>query len=318
MLRLHIFVLFLSGVLLSYGHTSVNGHKNIETQKVAEPDTAGLGDFSFDALIGYMDEAERQDDEFALGSTLAYLDQLFEQSIDPDHPQVIGGGSSILKKNFDAIPSGDIPVNVSEFQMPIRGRLSSRFGYRRHSNHHHNGIDIAITKSDTVCAAFPGKIVMTGNDKRGYGYYIVMSHPNGLHTLYAHLEKFLVVPGEQLTAGTPMAIGGKSGNSTGKHLHFEIRYNSIPVNPASVINLRTGRPREATFIFNKEEVLEARAKKPETDTTAQASSSQTSTAQTSIAQTSNSQASSVRTSSTRQSATKNPGSRTSRSKKTGR
>lgn len=260
---MRLLFIFLIFSLTAFSVSSQSENRN-DKKEVTESDTVGLSDFSFDALIMSMEEAETDKIYSTLGATLAYLDQLFQESIDPTHPQVIGGSSEVLRKDFDNIPLGDIPINVSEFTMPIRGRLSSRFGYRRRGTHHHNGIDIAITKSDTVKAAFPGKVVMTGHDKRGYGYYIVMSHPNGLHTLYAHLDKFLVVPGVTIEAGTPMAIGGKSGNSTGKHLHFEIRYKSVPVDPAHVINLRTGRPREATYIFNKEEILLAR-KLPSSD-----------------------------------------------------
>lgn len=260
-----LILLLLSPALFIASAIQATDSKIQHSSEIAKSDSTGLGDFSFDALLEAMEEVESNSDNQnpygpsdALGMTLAYLDRLFEESIDPNHPQVLGGTESVMKTDFEAIPKGDIPINVSEFTMPIRGRLSSRFGYRRHSDHHHNGIDIAITKSDTVKAAFPGNVVMTGNDKHGYGYYIVMAHPNGLHTLYAHLDKFLTVPGEKLEAGTPVAIGGKSGNSTGRHLHFEIRYHSLPVDPARVINLRTGKVRDATFLFNKEEILEAR------------------------------------------------------------
>ena len=173
--------------------------------------------------------------------------ELFSSALDV--PQILGGDADAL--SHMALPEGDVPINVSEFYPPVKGKLSSPFGFRKRFKRFHNGIDIALCTGDTVRAAFPGTVSLTRFDARGYGYYIILTHPNGLQTFYAHLDRFLVVPSTRVEAGDPIAIGGMSGNSTGPHLHFETRYCARPINPAEIINPRTMKPRTATFIFNR-------------------------------------------------------------------
>jgi len=77
-----------------------------------------------------------------------------------------------------------------------------------------------------------GVVALVGSSSSGYGNYVVIAHSGGLNTLYGHLSTSLVKVGQSVTQGTPVGLEGSTGNSTGAHLHFELRINQSPVNPA--------------------------------------------------------------------------------------
>ncbi|HUE68532.1 MAG TPA: M23 family metallopeptidase, partial [Candidatus Acidoferrum sp.] len=83
-----------------------------------------------------------------------------------------------------------------------------------------------------VYAADDGIVALVGNTSSGYGNYVVIAHAGGLDTLYGHLSTSLVKVGQAVTQGTVVGLEGSTGNSTGAHLHFELRINQKPVNPA--------------------------------------------------------------------------------------
>ena len=124
-----------------------------------------------------------------------------------------------------------------EFIFPVRGQLTSGFGYRPKRKRFHHGIDIALNPGDTVRSALPGVVTKISYDKGGYGNYVVVSHNEGMETLYGHLSISIVKPGQKLLAGQPLGIGGRTGNSTGPHLHFEARYYGVARDPMSLFNL---------------------------------------------------------------------------------
>lgn len=103
----------------------------------------------------------------------------------------------------------------------------------------HTGIDIANPGSrtgDPVTAFMPGKVIYAGEIFWGYGKHIIIDHGNNIASVYAHLDKIFVVPGQEIKT-TDQVIGneGSTGWSTGPHLHFEIRVFGIPVNPRTFI-----------------------------------------------------------------------------------
>lgn len=116
---------------------------------------------------------------------------------------------------------------------PIKSPVTSRFGYRWRRFHY--GIDLDLNTGDTLRCAFDGQVRVTTYDP-GYGYVIVVRHDNGLETVYAHLSKFLVDTNQLVKAGDPIALGGNTGRSTGSHLHFELRYLGIALNPETIID----------------------------------------------------------------------------------
>lgn len=125
-------------------------------------------------------------------------------------------------------------VDLTNFTMPTMGHVTSKFGMRKRRMHY--GIDLKVQTGDTIYAAFDGKIRVKQYERRGYGYYLVMRHPNGLETVYGHLSKFLVEEGTVVRSGDPIALGGNTGRSSGSHLHFEVRYIGRPMNPTEIID----------------------------------------------------------------------------------
>ena len=143
-------------------------------------------------------------------------------------------------------------VDLADFVIPFEGRVTSKFGPRRRRMHY--GTDIKVQTGDTVRAAFDGKVRVKYYQKRGYGYYLVLRHSNGLETVYGHLSKFLVDSDETIKAGQPIALGGNTGRSTGSHLHFEIRFLGQPINPADIVDFENFVTHTDTYTFYKKKV----------------------------------------------------------------
>ena len=101
--------------------------------------------------------------------------------------------------------------------------------------HFHTGIDLSTAEGTPVLAAAGGTVVLAGFNTGGYGNYVVIAHGGGLDTLYGHLDSIVVKPGQQVGKGQPIGTEGSTGNSTGAHLHFEIRHNGQPVDPATYL-----------------------------------------------------------------------------------
>ena len=108
--------------------------------------------------------------------------------------------------------------------------------------HFHTGIDLIEPFGSPVYAADDGIVALVGSSSSGYGNYVVIAHSGGLDTLYGHLSTALVKPGQRVTQGQPIGLEGSSGNSTGPHVHFELRINQTPINPAPY--LPPGQPSE--------------------------------------------------------------------------
>jgi murein DD-endopeptidase MepM/ murein hydrolase activator NlpD len=97
--------------------------------------------------------------------------------------------------------------------------------------HFHTGIDLVAPFGTQVLAADDGVVALVGSSSSGYGNYVVIAHSGGLDTLYGHLATSLVKVGQQVTQGQPVGLEGSTGNSTGAHVHFELRINQKPVDP---------------------------------------------------------------------------------------
>jgi murein DD-endopeptidase MepM/ murein hydrolase activator NlpD len=97
--------------------------------------------------------------------------------------------------------------------------------------HFHTGIDLVEPFGSPVFAADDGIVALVGSSSSGYGNFVVIAHSGGLDTLYGHLSTALVKVGQTVTQGQPIGMEGSTGNSTGAHLHFELRINQKPVDP---------------------------------------------------------------------------------------
>lgn len=111
------------------------------------------------------------------------------------------------------------------------GRISSRFGSRESIRDHvHKGLDIAANYSAPIKVVSDGTVIFAGVSS-GYGNFIKVDHGNNVVTCYGHCSKLLVSEGQKVSAGDIIGKVGSTGNSTGNHLHFEIRINDVQVNP---------------------------------------------------------------------------------------
>ncbi|MDR1674898.1 MAG: LysM peptidoglycan-binding domain-containing protein [Tannerella sp.] len=142
-------------------------------------------------------------------------------------------------------------IDCSTFVFPVTNELkvTSRYGLRRRRIHH--GIDLKVQVGDTICAAFSGKVRIKSYERRGYGNYLVIRHPNGLETVYGHLSRYLVSENDIVKAGQPIALGGNTGRSTGSHLHFEIRFLGQALDPSDLIDFESGTPHNDSYVFRK-------------------------------------------------------------------
>lgn len=136
--------------------------------------------------------------------------------------------------NFnDASLPDSVIISMKGYCMPTDStRITDKFGYRPRRARAHLGIDIKVKTGDTIRAAFDGKVRISRYERRGYGHYLVIRHPNGLETVYGHLSKKLVGENDIVHAGDPIGLGGNTGRSTGSHLHFETRVLGQAINPA--------------------------------------------------------------------------------------
>jgi murein DD-endopeptidase MepM/ murein hydrolase activator NlpD len=125
-----------------------------------------------------------------------------------------------------------------KFITPASGRRSSGYGMRRHpvlgTTRLHAGIDIAAPTGTAIRASASGTVVTAGS-MRGYGNTVIIDHGGGFSTLYGHCSRLYVRSGQRVNQGDRIAAVGSTGLSTGPHLHFEIRINGRPVNPASYL-----------------------------------------------------------------------------------
>ncbi len=129
------------------------------------------------------------------------------------------------------------PASKSEkLRWPVvGGTLTSTFG--RRGKRAHEGIDIGAKEGTPVLAAAAGVVIYSGSGIKGYGNLVIVRHPNGLVTVYAHNKRNLARDGQKVRAGESIAEVGSSGRSTGPHLHFEVRIGDKPVDPLEHVEL---------------------------------------------------------------------------------
>jgi murein DD-endopeptidase MepM/ murein hydrolase activator NlpD len=157
------------------------------------------------------------------------------------------------RRVFPALPvettpvAADAPLNVPAetispsrstepvtFRMPVRGVFRSNFGMRRDpingKPRNHLGIDIAAPMGTPIGAVASGKVIFAGR-QRGYGNCVILEHPDGRQTRYAHAQRLMVEVGQTVQAGEVIALVGSTGRSTGPHLHFEVMENGRRLDP---------------------------------------------------------------------------------------
>lgn len=124
---------------------------------------------------------------------------------------------------------------IGEFMWPVPSsqRISSYFGKRW--GRHHDGIDIPAQTGTHILSTRSGLVVYAGSDLGGYGKIVVIAHPGGYFSVYAHNHKNYVRKGQKVHQGQVIGQVGSTGRSTGPHLHFEIRHNGKAYNPIAFV-----------------------------------------------------------------------------------
>lgn len=157
------------------------------------------------------------------------------QATNPSLPQLLGGSSLTFHPPVGGVITQ--PFGPTDFQLEPPITYNGVF-----YPHFHTGLDIAAPLDTPVHAAAAGVVVLatssvdTTGHLAGYGNYVVISHGSGFLTLYGHLDRLLVNPGQQVQAGQVIGLLGSTGWSTGPHVHFEIRKNGMYVDPYPYIS----------------------------------------------------------------------------------
>ncbi len=120
------------------------------------------------------------------------------------------------------------PATKGMIDWPLRGVLYGRFGKK--GKEPHDGIDLAAPSGTPVKTAQEGTVLYAG-EQQGYGLIVIVQHPNGIITLYAHNRDLRVTTGQKVRRSQVIATVGESGRTSGPHLHFEVRVDGKPVDP---------------------------------------------------------------------------------------
>ena len=145
---------------------------------------------------------------------------------------VVETAAQEIKEESEAIA---IINNVKISVLPVTGRITSRYGEsssRRKSTH--TGLDIACITGTDIKAVSEGTVIFAAR-QGSYGNLVKIDHGNGVETWYGHCNKIYAKVGDKVKAGDVIAAVGSTGNSTGPHLHLEIRINGVTVNPQNYV-----------------------------------------------------------------------------------
>ena len=159
----------------------------------------------------------------------------------PEEPAAVpavGTVISVSDYSGDPLPNNytmdQLSLGELETVTPVMGHLNSEYGYRDHPINgryqFHGGVDIGGQSGDPIGAFAAGTVEYTGEDD-SYGLYLQVDHGNGVKSFYAHCSKVVVRKGQAVELGEKLAEIGSTGISTGPHLHLEIKYNQMHLNP---------------------------------------------------------------------------------------
>ncbi|MFH1727706.1 MAG: M23 family metallopeptidase [Pseudomonadota bacterium] len=215
-------ILLLVGVLMishSFGFFNTNNDQSIVSSKVSQ----------------------KSDDQ----DVLSIMGEYLELNLAPLklNEKVTNKHFIDLENKDSSIKNNKLVLAGEALQMPLKGaKPSSHFGMRNHpidgKRKMHTGIDIPRRMHSEIKAAMSGKVIFSGSQD-GYGNVIVVEHKKGYSTLYGHNSKNNVKAGEIIKQGQTIGIVGSSGNSTGPHLHFELRKDGKYLDPMNY--LKTGK-----------------------------------------------------------------------------
>lgn len=153
-----------------------------------------------------------------------------------EKPKKIVVASAYQNRPKTIVNSQSVPTSLGvSLVQPVSGIISSRYGLRTRDNH--KGLDIAAPKGTAIMASAGGTVIFSGSGSpySGYGNTVVVKSSDSVVILYGHCSALYVRKGETVAQGQVIGAVGSTGISTGNHLHFEIRYNGVAVNPQNYI-----------------------------------------------------------------------------------
>jgi peptidoglycan hydrolase-like protein with peptidoglycan-binding domain len=185
---------------------------------------AGCGPGRADGLFGPLTQAavERAQSANGLG---------VDGVAGPQTLSALRGGSPAPPSSPTTVSNPSGPVS---FLRPVAGPIGDGFGADR-GDHLHTGIDFPVPYGTPVGAAGVGTTIFAGYNNGGYGNLVVVQHRLGYTTWYAHLSSIATYDGQEVAGGTVLGYVGSTGNSTGPHLHFEVRRYDTPIDPAPLL-----------------------------------------------------------------------------------
>jgi len=202
------------------GALALSGVTGNESKKVSRAP-------SDDSVGGFESECNTDDCDSEVEDYRASLDPI---SFEAEYSEKVLDRITHLVELLDRFPLGS----------PITGKVTSGFGVRRspftRKPAFHKGIDFDLNTGDPIFATGSGKVIEVDRDGT-YGLYVDVKHTPHVVTRYAHLSKIKVKVGQSVSRGTILGSGGSTGRSTGPHLHYEIRINGKPRNPAAFLRL---------------------------------------------------------------------------------
>lgn len=167
------------------------------------------------------------------------VEQLYQEPVVETRVAKTTNGTSKVKAsgsvNTSLTTSGQNVTLGIGLARPVSGTITSRFGVRSSiRSGAHTGLDIATSTGTPYSAAAAGTVTFAGY-KGSYGNLIVITHANGVQTYYGHSSKIYVSVGQNVSQGETIGAVGSTGNSTGPHLHFEVRVNGVAYNPQNYV-----------------------------------------------------------------------------------
>ena len=254
-MKIHYILFICCGLVLGLQANAQESKKNNKAQQQVIADgVARLDKQASELLANRSSLAKVGADELALAKLNEYNSLLSNENL-------MFPADELYNSNWDTLnvnPFVKTPIEFPEsytidcrsFIMPIDNeiKITSKYGPRKRRMH--RGTDLKVQIGDTIRAAFDGKVRIKSFERRGYGHYLVLRHPNGLETVYGHLSKFLVKENQIVHAGEAIALGGNTGRSTGSHLHFETRFLGKDINPEEIFDFLNGAPHKDEFVFH--------------------------------------------------------------------
>ena len=249
-------LLLLCCIIMIGVHAKAEGPKknNKAQPQTVIVDAARLDKQASELIANRISPTKVGSDELAIAKLNEYNEHLLKENLMFPADELYNSNWDTINVNPFAKSSIDFPelytIDCSSFIMPIDNeiKITSKYGPRRRRMH--RGTDLKVQIGDTIRTSFDGKVRIKSFERRGYGYYLVIRHPNGLETVYGHLSKFLVTENQIVHAGQPIALGGNTGRSTGSHLHFETRFLGKDINPEELIDFLNSSPHKDEYVFH--------------------------------------------------------------------